>query len=217
MKRRAAILLAFSILFLVLGVIAIDDIQRKPLFTALGILFGVAGMIFTFIDCRHSKRHWLTAGGLIIGYGLYLGLGFRSATLGSFFPEGFTVESVDLISAVTNERVIWTPGAGEPQLSDENGYPALIGGSADEMAIQAENIVVRSYWWPGAVKSSKISEISVYLTNGEVSGRVSLYQSGGAEYEIMDSLQSGSRQLRHCLLFGDLTDILPEEVTALFP
>lgn len=167
-----------------------------------------------WINRRCGKWHWLAAGGLVLGYGLYLGLGFRSDTLGSFFPEGFTIESVDLISAATGERVIWMPGAGEPQLSNENGYPVLTGGSADRLASQAENIVVRNHWCPGAVKSSTISEISVYLTNGEAAGRLSLYQSGGAEYEIAGSLQSGSRQLRHCLLFGDLTDIVPQEVIA---
>lgn len=44
MKKCAAILLSLSMLLLILGVIAFDDIQRKSLFTAVGTVFGLAGL-----------------------------------------------------------------------------------------------------------------------------------------------------------------------------
>ena len=216
MKKCTSFLLAFSLLFLVLGVASIDDIQRKTLFTAAGIVFGAAGVIFAALS--HGKKwNWLAAGGLVIGYGLYLILGFHTADLGDFFPDGWAVESVDLISAETNERILWTPGGGEPTLSDASGRPVLSGGSAEGMALNAKDIVLRDYWRPGAMESSKVSEISVYFTNGESSGRLSLYQDGGAEYSIAEPSQDGGRQWSRWLLFGDLTDILPQEVIALLP
>ena len=85
------------------------------------------------------------------------------------------------------------------------------------MAQKAKEIVIRDYWRPGAMESSKIAEIWVYLTNGESSSRLSLYQDGGAEYSIADPLEDGGRQWSHWLLFGDLTDILPQEVIELLP
>ena len=215
-KRCASLLLVLSIFFLVLGIISFGDIQRKTLFTAVGIIFVASGIVFAALS-RGKKWHWLAAGSLIIGYGLYLALGFQTADLGSFFPDGWTVESVDIISAKTGERIIWTPGGGEPALSEEGDQLILSGGNAEGMAQKAKEIVIRDYWRPGAMESSKISEISVYLTNGESSSRLSLYQDGGAEYSIADPLEDGGRQWSHWLLFGDLTDILPQEVIELLP
>lgn len=217
MKKYASLLLSLSIFFLALDIISFGDIQEKTLFTAAGIVFGVAGIVFVAACRSRAKRHWLTAGGLVIGYGLYLTLGFQTSDLGSFFPDGYMIESVDIILATTGERVIWTPGGGEPELSDEDGWLILNGGSAESMAQKAEDIIIRNYWWPGAMESSKVSEISVYLTNGESSSRLSLYQDGGAEYSIAESLEDSGRQWSHWLLFGDLTDLLPQEIIDLLP
>ena len=216
MKDRAALLLAFSAFFLLLGLACVNQLWQKTLWVAMGFVLLVIGIVFVVL-CRRGKWHWLAAGGLLLGYGLYLALGFRSADLGNFFPDGCTVESVDIISAATSERIIWTPGGGEPALSEQNGRLFIDGGSADGMAQRAEELVICNYWRPGAAESTKVSEISVYFTGGDVSGRLSLYQNGGAEYSISAPRADESRQWNRGLIFGDLTDLLPDDVADLLP
>lgn len=214
MKNRLVLVPVAAVLLLLVGIAARHDLMLRTAVVCVGILVTLAGM--GIVAARKSSRKYLLELAVILAaYVLYAGTGFQTTDLGAFLPEDCTVQRVDITVRETGEHVIWTPG-GEASLSEDNGQTALTGGSAEDVRQQAGGIVMCSYWRPGFVESAAASAVSIDLTSGGETCRVSLSQDENAQYSLSVQWESDeTAEQSDWLLFADPMSLLPPDVAAL--
>ena len=207
MKNRLVLVPVAAVLLLLVGIAARHDLMLRTAVVCVGILVTLAGMGIAAAR-KSSRKYLLELAVILAAYVLYAGTGFQTTDLGAFLPEDCTVQRVDITVRETGEHVIWTPG-GEASLSEDNGQTALTGGSAG-------GIVMCSYWRPGFVESAAASAVSIDLTSGGETCRVSLSQDENAQYSLSVQWESDeTAEQSDWLLFADPMSLLPPDVAAL--
>lgn len=218
-KSRAGWPIAISVVLL-LGVVGLtksaEFLPRSLLFVC-GTLLALVGLVWA-LAAKSGRAVPVLGCVLLVTYGLTFAFLFHTETLKSLTSPTGTVEIVELILRDgPAERVVWKPGDGQPVLGEEDGRTVVTGGSAQEMAEKMDQITLRDYWWPGAVKSSTVFDMTIYFSDGEGIFVVSVYANDpGVSVHYWSSPAAGQAESGEWLAFSDLASLLPQEVLELF-
>ena len=217
-KSRAGWPIAISALFLlgVLGLTKSTAFLPRSLLFVCGALLAVIGLVWALLSGGGKAAPVLSCV-LLAAYVLTFAFLFRTETLESLTSPTGTVEMVELVLRDgPAERVVWKPGDGQPALGEEDGRTVVTGGSAQELAEKMGRITLRDYWWPGAVVSDTVFDLTLYFADGEGTSVVSVYADDpGISVRRWRTPAAGQAESGEWLAFGDLAGLLPREVLEL--
>ena len=186
-------------------------------FYAKTILFGL-GIILALIEIGiniYGKCHKTFFIGGIILFMAHLCLfffQFQTSTLGDFMPEEYSIEAIEIRPKNSTDIFTWDIENGTIVNSTDGSNIAIKNCDIGEAANQIENLSLRNYWWPGAIKSDSVSDISIRVKNTSGITTISLYsQSQGIALYIR---RNDEVQASHWLVYADIACILPQDVVS---
>lgn len=212
MKNKSIKLsLGLSVLFLLLTIASVTHFLFKSIFFGAGAALLLAGVILALAKKQH-KSFWLPCVIMLLAYIMVFSFQFQTRTLDSFMPDGYTIqdiESIEISPMGTAGAITWQPGSGMISYSDGSSQLAVEG--TNDVLQQMKNIPLRNYWYPGAVGSNTVFDMSIEFSDDNGRTAVSLYRGSNNEIAIY-SRSSGDLSVSRWMTFGDIASVLPQEI-----